>query len=219
MQDPNQLTKHGKSKVADFVYALDSPEDISSKSNSPDHTTSLAFRVSTQRKAETGSGTFQTLAPIAVVKNRPSKKAVAQRRRALDAYLRRLQLESSLSLIKPSSAESILVARWIDMLGSGPMDCMPLSILGTFILSIPSRIGLNAMLDVAVEFLIDSHAVYWDDSYSKRQAAATTRSKALKELQLAVSEESSRNTYEVALATKMHYAAEACLFENRMSAF
>ena len=64
------------------------------------------------------------------------------------------------------------------------------------------------MLDLAIEFLINSHAVYWNDSYSKRQAASATKSKALKELQLAMSENQTRNTYEMVLTTKMHYAAE-----------
>lgn len=212
LQDPNQLTKHGKSKVAPFVYALDSSEDGSSKSSSGSATSAnsppLAFRVSTQRKAESGSGTFQTLAPVAVAKTRPSKKAEAQRRRALDLYLRHLQLETPLSAVRPLSAEGTLIARWIEMLGSGPTGSMPLSILGTWIQSIPSRIGSNPMLDLAVEFLIDSHVVYWNDSYSKRQAASATKSRALKELQLAVSQTQTRNTYEMVLATKMHYAAE-----------
>lgn len=64
------------------------------------------------------------------------------------------------------------------------------------------------MLDLAVEFLIDSHAVYWDDCYTKRQIVSATKSKALEQLQLSVSHSQSCNTYEMALATKMHYAAE-----------
>jgi hypothetical protein len=64
------------------------------------------------------------------------------------------------------------------------------------------------MLDLAIEFFIDSYAVFWDDSYSKRQTASDTKSKALRQLQLAISRNQSRNTYEVVLATKMHYAAE-----------
>lgn len=212
MQDPNQLTKHGKSKVAPFVYALDSSEESSGGTSSPASTSSsLAFRISTQRKAESGSGTFQTLAPVSGAKTRSSKKAVAHRRKALSAYLHQLQFESSISAVRPSSAESTLIARWVDMLGSVPANSMPLSILGTFILSIPSRIGSNSMLDLAVEFLVDSHAVFWNDSYSKRQAAAATKSRALKELQLAVSQDCTRNTYEMVLATKMHYAAEVRL--------
>lgn len=186
------------------MYTLDSSEDTNSSAGS----TPLELRVSTQRKAVSGSGTFQTLAPVSVAKTLPSKKAAVHRRKALDTYLRQLQLEASLALVRPSSMESILIARWIDMLGSAPTNSRPLSILGTWIQSIPSRVGSNPMFDLAVEFLINSHAVYWDDSYSKRQLASATKSQALKELQLAVSQSRTRNTYEMVLATKMHYAAE-----------
>lgn len=185
------------------MYALNSSDETSSSTSTPP-----GLRLSTQRKAESGSGTFQTLAPVAIAKIRTSKKAAIHRVNALDAYIRKLQQEASLVLIKPSSAEGVLVSRWVDMLGPAHENSRPLSILGTWVQSIPSRVGSNSMLDLAVEFLIDSHAVFWDDSYSKRQRASATKSKALKQLQLAVSQNHSRNTYEMALATKMHYAAE-----------
>lgn len=204
VQDPNQLTKHGKSKTAPVMYTMESSEYSSSSSGS----TPLQLRVSTQRKAGSGNGTFQTLAPVSVTKVRASKKVAVYRRKALDVYLRQLQLEASLAMVRPSCVESTLISRWIDMLGSAPADSRPLSILGTWIQSIPSRVGSNTMLDLAVEFLIDSHAVYWDDSYSKRRSAGATKSKALKELQLAVSQSQTRNTYDMVLATKLHYAAE-----------
>lgn len=204
MQDPNQLTKHGRSRVEPVVYALNSSEETVSSSNSAP----LELRLSTQRKAESGSGTFQTLAPVAIAKARIPKKAALYRKQALVAYLRQLQGEASLSIIKPSSAEGTLTSRWVEMLGSVHESSRPLSILGTWIQSIPSRVGSNSMLDLAIEFLIDSYAVFWDDSYSKRQTASDTKSKALRQLQLAISRNQSRNTYEVVLATKMHYAAE-----------
>lgn len=205
VQDPNQLTKHGKSKIAPVMYTMDSSEGSSSSSGPAP----LELRVSAQRRAEFGSGTFQTLAPVSVAKLRPSKRVSLHRRKTLDAYLRHLQLEASLAVVRPSCPESTMMAKWVDMLGSAPANSMPLSILGTWIQSIPARIGSNSMLDLAVEFLIDSHAVYRDDSYSKRQSASATKSKALRELQLAISQTQTRNTYEVVLATKIHYAAEA----------
>ncbi|KAJ4991188.1 zn 2cys6 transcription factor [Stagonosporopsis vannaccii] len=212
VQDPNQLTKHGKSKIAPVVYTMNSSEYSSSSAGS----TPLELRVSTQRKAEFGSGTFQTLSPVSVAKVRPSKKVAAHRRKELNAYLRQLQLEASLAILRPSCAESTLISRWIDMLGSAPANSRPLSILGTWIQSIPSRVGSNPMLDLAVEFLIDSHAVYWDNSYSKRLSASATRSKALRELQLGVSQSQTRKTYEMVLATKIHYAAETLLGVDTM---
>lgn len=204
MQDPNQLTKHGKSKVAPIVYTLNPPHNTGS---SPDPT-ATKLRVSAQRRAESGSGTYQTLAPVSVARIRSSKRSTMYKRKVLDAYIRDLQLGASLALVRPSSGESTLIARWVDMLGTAPANNRPLSILGTWIQSIPSRVGANSMLDLAIEFLIDSHAVYWDDSYSKRQAASTTKLKALRELQLAVSQTQTRKTYDMVLATKMHYAAE-----------
>ncbi|KAF3039733.1 hypothetical protein E8E12_006068 [Didymella heteroderae] len=194
------------------VYTLDSSEEISGSSTS----TPLELRLSTQRKAESGSGTFQTLAPVAMAKVRTSKKVAGHKMKVLDAYIRQLQQEASLALIKPSSEEGTLISRWIDMLGSAHENSRPLSILGTWIQSIPARIGSSSMLDLAVEFLIDSHAVYWDDSYSKRRAASVTKSKALKRLQLAVPQDQSRKTYEMVLATKMHYAAETLLGVDTM---
>ena len=168
----------------------------------------MELKLSTQRKAEFGSGTFQTLTSVSVAKIRSSKEMAVRRKKALGAHLQHLHQEASLALVRPSSAESTLIARWVEMLGLAPANSRPLSILGTWIQSIPSRIGSNPMLDLAVEFLINSHAVYWDASYSKRQVASATKSKALKELQLAVSQSQTHNTYELVLATKMHYAAE-----------
>jgi hypothetical protein len=67
------------------------------------------------------------------------------------------------------------------------------------------------MMDLAVEFFVNSHAVYWDDTHSKRSLAGASKEKALKELQLFVMNANNKPTYEVLLATKMHYAAEVGL--------
>ena len=64
------------------------------------------------------------------------------------------------------------------------------------------------MIDLAVEFFVDSHAVYIDETLSKRKLARASKAKALKELQLSVLNTQQGPSYEVLLATKMHYAAE-----------
>ncbi len=64
------------------------------------------------------------------------------------------------------------------------------------------------MLDLATEFVINSHAVYFDDTYSKRKLARATKAKALRELQLVMLSTLNKPSYDVVLATKMHYAAE-----------
>lgn len=68
--------------------------------------------------------------------------------------------------------------------------------------------GSNRMLDLAVEFLVNSFDVFYDDIDSKRKLASASKSKALKELQLVVLNASNGPSYEVLLATKAHYAAE-----------
>ena len=107
-----------------------------------------------------------------------------------------------------SSPETDLIARYIGMLGADTSGKQPLAILGTWIQSIPSRIGHNRMFDLAVEFLVNSYAAYRDGMHSKRRTAKATKAKALKELQLVVMNAEIQPTYDVLLATKMHFAAE-----------
>jgi hypothetical protein len=206
VQDPSQLTKHGKSKVAPVIHTLEDTEESPLSVSTPAN-----LHVTTEREAENGRGFFQTLAPLSKRKAALSRKAAAQQRKKLELYLQHLQAEAALTTIKPSSSETTLIARYIDMLGPGNVDYQPLAILGTWIQSIPSRIGSNRMMDLAVEFFVDSFAVYWDDTHSKRSLASASKEKALKELQLFVLNTNNKPTYDVILATKMHYAAEVCV--------
>ncbi|OAL04571.1 hypothetical protein IQ06DRAFT_267882 [Phaeosphaeriaceae sp. SRC1lsM3a] len=207
VQDPNQLTKHGKSRVSPVVYNLESSSEAT---HSPASTPS-DLHITTAREAGNGQGFFQTLAPLSKRKVAASRRSEAQRRRKLELYLHHLQLERTLTAIKPSCPETTLIARYIDMVGSVSIDHQPLSILGTWIESIPSRIGSNRMMDLAVDFFVHSYAVYCNDTYSQRKLASASKEKALKELQLFVHDRGNRPTYDVVLATKMHYASEALL--------
>lgn len=204
VQDPNQLTKHGKSRVAPKIYSLDSTEQESSSTVSMPSD----LHITTEREAENGQGFFQTLAPLSRRKTGASRKALAHQRKKLELYLQELLAESAISAIKPSSSETTLISRYINMLGSQSGDLQPLSILGTWIQSIPARIGSNKMMDLAVEFFINSFDVFYNDTYSSRNLARASKEKALKELQLFVLNTHNKPTYDVVLATKMHYAAE-----------
>ena len=215
VQDPNQLTKHGKSKVAPVIYTLDQSEDEHGSSVS----TPSDLQITTAREAEDGQGFFQTLAPLSKRKPGASRKAAAHQKRKLELYLQHLQAELAIRAIKPASSETTLIARYINMLGSKSAAKQPLSILGTWIQSIPSRIGSNAMMDLAVEFFVNSYDVYWNDTYSKRSLARASKEKALKELQLFVLNIQNKPTYEVILATKMHYAAEVCWVSSRVARY
>ncbi|KAI8932438.1 hypothetical protein NX059_010624 [Plenodomus lindquistii] len=133
------------------------------------------------------------------------------RKRALQAYFEQLQHESPPLTFPPSSPETTLIAKYIGLLGPETLAKQPLSILGTWIQSIPSRIGSNRVVDLAVEFLVNSYATFWDDSHSKRRIARASKARALRELQLVVLDTQTAPTYEVLLATKLHYAAEALM--------
>tara|TARA_R110002003_G_scaffold351_11_gene18955 strand:- start:17583 stop:18218 length:636 start_codon:yes stop_codon:yes gene_type:complete len=201
------MTKHGKSKVAPIVFTLDASEEIAESST----TTPSDLQITTEREAENGQGFFQTLTPMSKKRNGTSRKTAAARRRKLELYLQQLQAEAALTAINPSSPETTLIARYIGMLGPGTVDQQPLVILGTWIQSIPSRIGKNRMMDLAVEFFVNSHDVFWNDTYTTRCLARASKEKALKELQLFVFNAQNKPTYDVLLATKMHYAAEASI--------
>jgi hypothetical protein len=198
------LTKHGKSRVAPVIHTFDaSKEHVDSPVSTPSN-----LHVTTEREAENGQGFFQTLAPLSKRKATISRKAEAQRRRKLQLYLQQLQAESAIAAIKPLSPETTLIARYINMIGIKEAGYQPLSILGTWIQSIPSRVGSNRMMDLAVEFFVDSFSVYCNNSHTQRNLARASKEKALKELQLFVCNSQNRPTYDVLLATKMHYAAE-----------
>lgn len=204
------MTKHGKSRVAPVVHTFDPSDEATPSSAS----TPSDLHITTEREAENGQGVFQTLAPLSKRKSAISKKVEALRRKKLELYLQQLQAEAAVRTIKPSSPETTLIARYINMMGVEPVGYQPLSILGTWIQSIPARIGTNRMMDLAVEFFVNSYAVFNHDTYSQRQLASASKEKALKELQLFVNNTNNRPTYDVVLATKMHYAAEV----GRMSA-
>ncbi|XP_014557378.1 hypothetical protein COCVIDRAFT_26005 [Bipolaris victoriae FI3] len=207
VQDPNQLTKHGKSRVPSVVHSFSSSEDDAISSSSA----SSELRITTERRVGDGQGFFQTLAPTSKSKPRLSKKNANMQQRVLEAYLQHLEKESTIVPYQPSSPETALISRYIDMLGPDISRKQPLAILGTWIQTVPLRIGHNRMLDLAVEFLLNSYAAYRDGMHSKRRLAKATKAKALRELQLVVLNARTEPTYDLLLATKMHYAAEALM--------
>jgi hypothetical protein len=190
--------------IAPVVYPL-SPSDEGYGTSS---TIRSDLHVTTERYTEDRQGCFQTLATRSMSEKPLSKMRAYRRQLALQNHLRNIQEELALVSYQPSSTETTLIARYVDMLGSDPAGKRCFDILGTWIQSIPSRIGSNKMLDLAVQFLVDSHATYRDDMYSKRKVARASKNKALKELQLAVMDTNKGTTYDVLLATKLHYAAE-----------
>lgn len=169
---------------------------------------SSELRITTERQAEDGKGFFQTLTPSSMPKPRQLRKKTNKKQRELEEYLQHLKEESAVLPYQPSSPEDTLINRYIGMLGPDLYSKQPFAILGTWIESIPSRIGRSRVLDLAAEFLVNSYAAYRDGMHSKTRLAKATKAKALRELQLVVVNAQSQPTYDILLATKMHFAAE-----------
>jgi hypothetical protein len=109
VQDPQQLTKHGKSKIAPVIYTLDSAEEgeMTAVSGPSD------LHITTEREAENGQGFFQTLAPLSKRRAATTRKHTAQQRKRLEQYLQQIQAEAAISSIKPSCPETTLIARYM----------------------------------------------------------------------------------------------------------
>lgn len=137
-----------------------------------------------------------------------TKKGAAQQRRKLQVHLNELD---AMILTTPRQfvpSQTALAARYLDILGSRPPAEQPFAILGSWVESIPSRIGNSAAVDLAVNYLIESFIVYRNPSFSGQRKALTTKARAIKELQLAVRNEKTRKSYDTAVATKIHFMAE-----------
>ena len=137
------------------------------------------------------------------------KKTTPQQRRRLQLHLDRLQdVAMSMPLRQFVTSQTALAARYLNLLGSRPAEEQPFAILGSWVESIPSRIGKSPAVDLAVEYLIDSFDVYRDPSFSTKSEAMATKSRALRELQLIIGNERTRKSYDAAIATKIHFMAE-----------
>jgi hypothetical protein len=222
-EDPVYLTKHGKSNGASVVRPLSTSADdnsATSTSHSPssDSTSSDDLRMTTAKAASDDKGVFMTLTIMSKHEPKSVRKRTAQQRKKLQDHLNRLRWSPELTLHRLVSPESTLAARYIDILGPRALKDQPLAILGSWVETIPSRIGSSSVVDLALEYFTDTFAVFRDDSFSARSVALASKAKALKQLQLSVSENHTRATYDTVLAMKLHFAAEVrgpcCTFYN-----
>jgi hypothetical protein len=213
VEDPIRLSKHGRSTETPIIQSIPSwAENGSSSSTSQSPTSSsdspCELQMTSGRVADDDNGTFMTLAVLPSHAPTSISKRTAQQRKKLQSYLNRLRESPLISLLQPSSLDSKLVTRYLDILGRRPLKDQPFLIVGSWIESIPSRIGTSPVVDLAIEYLADSFAVYRDNSYSTKITALATKSRALKQLQLQVSDDRTRATWNTTLAMKIHFMAE-----------
>lgn len=220
MQDPSQMTRYGRSMVASAVLPLNcttarinssastSVSSLSSDSTSANTPASSVLHLKDGMVAEDGQGVFQTLGPVRAKTKRPSTKAECYQRRRVQAHLLRLQREASSPTPPPSSPDTKLAAVFTNLLQPKSEAYQPVFALGDWVSTIPSRIGSSRVVTLAAEFFVYSSEVYHNGSRSNKIRALQIKSKALKELQLSVLWAQQHSTYDLLLATKLHYAAE-----------
>lgn len=217
MQDPSRMTRYGRSMPSSIVYLLKGSDDSSTldsaSMSSPDPIPvpipeAPDLHVRGGLLAADGQGVFQTLAPSTLKSKKPSKRVEAHQRRKCHEHLLRLQRQMSLTSHRPSSSDTKLAAMFIDMLRPESPKHQPLFTLGDWVTSIPARIGSSTVVTMAAEFLLHSFNFHGEHSHSREIVAIQTKSKALKELQLSLLASHQAPTYDLVLATKMHYASE-----------
>lgn len=231
MQDPSRMTRYGRSMAASVIYPLSSSH-ISDDSSTPDcASVSSPDPISTPNSdfsnlhlrggvlAADGRGIFQTLAPGKSKAVKPSKRLETNQRKRLREHLLRLQRESLLSYHRPLAPDTRLAAMFVNMLRPDSPKYQPLFTLGDWVASIPPRIGSSPVVTMAAEFLIHSFDFCGEKSHSSKIQAMQTKARALKELQLSLLASQQEPTYDLLLATKMHYASEvmhyALIFSHR----
>jgi hypothetical protein len=152
------------------------------------------------------------LAPANSKQRRISKKVGESQRKRWQEHILRLQAEGLLTTHRPNSPESRLTAMFIDMLHPSSPQHQPLCSLGDWIRSIPSRISSSPVVSIAAEFFVHSLSFHRDQSHSNKILALQTKSNALKQLQLSILSSRPHPTYDLVVATKLHYSAEVILW-------
>lgn len=221
VEDPTKFTKHGKPKAAAVFPLRENQEtNIDSTEDSEVVTMSVqprsfpvALRQISSRETETGYGEFLTLSTLTHDRLKAMKKPSSQQKRKLQMYLNRLRQTESSVVPRPFvSNDTALAARYLNLLGSRPIEEQPFAIMGTWVETIPSRIGSSPAVDSAIEYLLQSCSYFQEPSFSAQQTALAMKGKALKALQLAVGDQSKRRSYDTTLAMKIHFMSEVWNF-------
>lgn len=210
-EDPNHFSGHGKAKRAPLVYPLNSSNENTASNSS----FSSSLKLATEKEVGVGNGVFQTFT-LRSKQRRDSNQQLTLTRSTSPS---KTGLSSSLDIpwytipFQPICPATRLAARYIHMLGPQILELNPLSIHGSWIESIPSRIGSSPVLDLAVEFAVNAFETYGDRCFSKQKTALISRSKALKALRKGLSVQQEIPSYDILLATKMHSYAEVRLYQ------
>lgn len=216
VEDPAQLSKHGRSKVAPIVYPVETGNESKTADSSipaSPASSALALRQNTSREADVGHGVFMTMSLPTRDKSKAPRRMTPQQRRNLQLHLHQLQNVPR----RFTSTPMAIASRYVNLIETWPAEIQPFSILGSWVESIPARLGHSPAVDLAVEYFMQSYDVFQEKSFSKQWTALTTKARALKELQLVVANKETRRSYDTAIAMKLHFMAEVrcCIVHRR----
>lgn len=159
------------------------------------------LQLTMEKRAGGGHGVFQTFALV-----RRNKTSGNRGMRMKTAELE--QQDQLLNTLSRSPTPDPLVARCLYIFGPFTWTPDSRAIHGTWLDAVPGRIGHSRVLDLAVEYALDSFAQYKDKSFSAQKACLVSRSKALKALREGIANIQGRPRYDIMLATKLHGMAE-----------
>ncbi|KAF2876009.1 hypothetical protein BDV95DRAFT_484801 [Massariosphaeria phaeospora] len=196
-EDPKQLSKHGKARTRPIIHPLKSYSD-----RAPATARTMPSHQSAQKKSQE----TWPMSALVLRNERPRTSSASKTNTQPNAAPTPANLD--LILPQPCSHETILLNRFLHMLGPQSVEHNPLSIYGTWISSLPARLGTSPVIDSAVEFAVNSFAAYRDPSFSKRSIAHKSRGRSLKELRNAVGYEKGISSYDTLAATKLQMTAE-----------
>ncbi|KAF2097766.1 hypothetical protein NA57DRAFT_76574 [Rhizodiscina lignyota] len=164
-------------------------------------------------RAESGVGIFQTFAPVDI-STCDEEASRASKRSRLDS-----PHSWSQDVVRPPvpqaplcSPTTNLAAQWIFMIGPVPPTEDPLSIFGSFMRLVPTRLGRTPALDAAVACFLSSYSAYRQQSLERFEAARSSNAKAVRYLRVALQDGKSRpNPLDLLITTKLLSSLELML--------
>ncbi|KAF2010565.1 hypothetical protein BU24DRAFT_378663 [Aaosphaeria arxii CBS 175.79] len=202
LETPTKYSGHGKAKVAPRIVPLVDSEN--SAVFTPQASSISSSDVEADRSDVDAAYQLDGTSPETWVL---SRQGGLQRLSSSESSRNSTPSSSGLSLIRPSSPEMSLATRFIKMIGPESQG-NPFLIHGTWVNSIPTRIGCSPAFDTAVKYAIDSFAFFSDPSFSKQRIARQSKGVALKALRDGLAQVKGNVPFDILLAIKMHFNGE-----------
>ncbi|KAF2017882.1 hypothetical protein BU24DRAFT_420941 [Aaosphaeria arxii CBS 175.79] len=216
VEDPNQYTNYGRSKVVPIVYPLtDAPDDAQSGPSSSQDPAGDVEAINEEidtRLASMYDVEFLSRSRLSATGSTESPGS--------DRQVQRLRSVSSMPYQsispQPSPAGTNLATRFIRILSPHDPACNPFVAEASWITSIPGRIGSSTVLDSAIQFSLDSLNAQKNPTASNAKAARRSKGRAIEVLRNQVHGSSSVPPLNVVLSIILHMYGEMFLNDGSL---